>query len=971
MDEARVVEIWNPAGGRTGSGYLLGDDLVLTSCHVLDGTPAGGAVEVRQLDALGRTRWLPADVVWLPSPTDADADAALLRVTDDRWHPPPGPPVRFGRVVGRDRVPCLGLGFPGAARRSAYERDTMPVRGHVDPLHGMKSGLLTVHVDTGIAPAREGWRGASGAALLCGPRLVAVVRAEKAVAPGVLDAVPVTALAELPGFRQTLETYGVRLVVEDVGGAAPERPSLVPVGVSPPPWRHRLRDVPLPALGGALTFLLFARLGPRSAGVAWTIGSFFAGVVAMWSIARLRSPHRASGGLDAMRVRLSEAVLGEVARRRRQLLGDDSKAINVAFTTVLQGGRDAERAWSGGDFARVAEYLEALVPRRLVVTGGPGAGKTLLAYELVHRLLSRMDGGGPVPVPMSLPGWDTTVPFTDWFTGRLAHDYLDGSDTAARRLLATGRIMPVLDGLDELDPPGGGRSRAAAALVQLNRFEGPLAVTCRSTEYEALSRAGERLLDCATVRIEAVGAADGRRYLVERAVDRARLHAVEEELFTAGTATAAALSSPWMLTLASLVSRSEAGALRLASFTGVADSPAARREVRAALLEALIPTVCAADPEQRYTARDVERWLRALAAGLGRGDTGRLGQGGTGRLRALATGQGSVSVRDFEIHSLWPVAGPRAARYAAVAVTLACWLPALALLALGFQVNGAFPLPGALLLGLLAPALAVAAWEARAPHAQPRRMVFRRLRGRLGWSRVALGTVLGGVLMLPLAPLFGPGFALAGGGAFAGVFGFGLALSVRADVDRGRLLAAAAPTALAVLSLAGALAGRFGDFTGLAAGCGAGAIGLVAGVRAGLRAARRKGGGDPDPDPPGVPTPLSPLRNDALAGLAAGAVTGGVALYALLFVDWLRMPWPLAAVTAVACGLAAGPGFVAITTRQYAGVVAATRGRLPWRLAGFLRWCHDRGLLRSAGTAYQLRHDELLVWLQGDGVPRA
>ncbi|QZZ25278.1 trypsin-like peptidase domain-containing protein [Streptomyces sp. ST1015] len=87
MDEARVVEIWNPAGGRTGSGYLLGDDLVLTSCHVLDGTPAGGAVEVRQLDALGRTRWLPADVVWLPSPTDADADAALLRVTDDRWHP--------------------------------------------------------------------------------------------------------------------------------------------------------------------------------------------------------------------------------------------------------------------------------------------------------------------------------------------------------------------------------------------------------------------------------------------------------------------------------------------------------------------------------------------------------------------------------------------------------------------------------------------------------------------------------------------------------------------------------------------------------------------------------------------------------------------------------------------------------------------------------------------------------------------
>ncbi|CAG6390633.1 hypothetical protein NMG29_09645 [Streptomyces cocklensis] len=969
MDEARVVEIWNPASRHTGSGYVLGDDLVLTSCHVLEGTQVGGAVEIRQLGELGRTEWLPADVVWLPElpgpVLPADADAALLRINAAQWRPPPGPPVRFGRIVGRDRVPCLGLGFPDAARRSAHERDTMPVRGHVDPLHAMKSGLLTVHVDTGIVPGRAGWRGGSGTAVLCGPHLVAVTRAEKAVAPGVLDAVPVTALAELPGFRQTLETYGVHLVIEDIGGPAPERrtgPGLVTVSMPPPTWRHRLRDVPLSALGGALTFLLFARLGPRSTGLAWTVGSFFAGIVAMWSIARLRSPHRTPNGRDAALAALSDAVLGEVTRRRRQLLGDDTKAINVTFSTVLQGGRDAERAWPRGDFAGVADYVEALVPRRLVITGGPGAGKTLLAYELVHRLLDRLDGEGPVPVPMGLPGWDITVPFTDWFTERLARDYLGGSDTTARQLLATGRVMPVLDGLDELDPPGGGRSRAAAVLVQLNRFEGPLVVTCRSTEYEGLSRAGERLLDCATVRIEAVGATDGRRYLVERALHQARLRAIEQELFAPGTATAAALTSPWMLTLASLVSQSESGAGQLGSFAGVPDSAQARQDVRAALLEALIPTVCGADPaerRQRYEARDVTRWLSLLAASL---------RGGTA---APTDGGGFTSSRDFEVHTLWPVAGPRAARYAAVAITLACWLPALALLALCLRRNGALPLPGAVLLALLTPAPMVAAWEARGRHVQPRRMLFQRLRGRLGWNRVALGTVLGGVLMLPLAPLFGQGFALAAGGAFAFVFGLGLALSVRADVDRGRLVVAAAPTALAVMALAGSTAGQLGDFVGLAAGCGAGAIGLVVGVRAGLRAARNKGGGDPDPDPPGVPTPLSPLRNDALAGLVAGAVMTGVALYALLFVDWLWVPWPLAAATAAACGLAAGPGFVAITTRQYLGVIAATRGRLPWHLAAFLGWCHDHGLLRSAGTAYQLRHDELLAWLQRYDVVRA
>lgn len=966
MDETRVVEIWNPAGGHTGSGYLLGDDLVLTSCHVLEGAQAGGAVEIRQLDRLGRTEWLPADIVWLPElagpALPADADGALLRISVPQWQPPPGLPVRFGRVLGLDRIPCLGLGFPDAAKRSRYERDTMPVRGHVDPLHAMKSGLITVHVDTGIVPGRSGWRGGSGTAVLCGPHLVAVLRAEKDVAPGVLDAVPVTALAELPGFRQTLETYGVHLIIEDVGGQGPgQRSGSGPVAVSmpPPAWRHRLRESVPAALGGVLTFLLFARLGPKSAGLAWTIGSFFTGVAMMRSIMRLRSPHRAAHGVDAALAGLSVAVLGEVTRRRRQLLGDDSKAINVVFTTVPQGGRDGERSWPRGNFAGVADYVEALVPRRLVITGGPGAGKTLLAYELVHQLLGGVDSRDTVPVPMGLSTWDVTVPFTDWFTERIAGEYLGGSVTTARTLLALGRIMPVLDGLDELDPPGGGRSRAATALVHLNRFEGPLVLTCRRTEYEGLSRAGERLLDCATVRIEDVGAADGRRYLVKRAVHHARLQALGQELFTPGTATAATLASPWMLTLASLASQSESGADRLGSFAGVPDSPQARQDVRSALLETLIPTVCGADlveRRQRYEARNVTRWLQLLAASL---------RGGSA---APADGGGFTSSQDIEIHTLWPAAGPRAARYAAVAITLACWLPALVLLALCLHRTGSLPLPGAALLALLTPAPMVAAWEARARHVQPRRILFQRLRGGLGWNRVALGTVLGGVLMLPLAPLFGQGFALAAGGAFAFVFGFGLALAVRVDLDRGRLLAAAAPTALAVTVLAGSTADQLGDFVGLAAGCGAGAIGLLVGVRAGLREARRKGGGEPDPDPPGVPTPLSPLRNDALAGLVAGAVVTGMALYALLFVDWLQVPWPLATVTAATCGVAAGPGFVAITTRQYLGLITATRGRLPWRLTAFLRWCHDHGLLRSAGTAYQLRHEELLAWLQHDEV---
>ncbi|MEV7129212.1 trypsin-like serine protease [Streptomyces sp. NPDC093260] len=963
MDQARVMEIWNPVLGKSGSGYLIGDDVVLTAHHVVDGVRMCGSVEVRQLDPAGRTDWTAAELVWLPEAAASqvlpDADGALLRITGPGWQPPVTPPVRFGRIVGKNRVPCLGLGFPDAVTRPDHARDTMPIRGHVDPLHGMKSRMTTVHVDEGIVLSRSGWRGSSGTGLLCGPHLIAVLTTEKSFAPGVLEAVPVSVLAELPGFEQTLRGHGVHFVTEDIGETSSDpddEPDYAPIAMPPPSSRHRLKKLLVPAAGGTTTMLALLALSPSASGVTWPIGSALSGVLAGWCIDWLRGPRSAGAGREAAVRRLREAVRGEVERRRWQLLGNDSKAINVTFVTVPQSGRDADRAWPRGDFDGIARYLDGLRPKRLVITGDAGSGKTLLAYELVHRVLARKHYDGPVPVPVGLSEWDTSATFADWFSTRLGQEYLGGSETKARELLASGHIMPVLDGLDEMDPTDSRRPRAVAALAQLNRFAGSLALTCRSDEYTELSHADQRLLDCATVRIEEVQPADGQRFLEERARNRARLAELKDGLFAPGTATRAVLSSPWMLTLASLASQTEAGAAKLRSFIGAPASGGRERELHAALLEELIPSLCEPDPTDRhrsYPAQAVTQWLRLLTANL---------RGGPA---APTDDSGAVTPsRDLAIHTLWPVAGPRSARYAAAAITIACWLPALLSLAVCLHHNHALPRPGAVLLALLTPAPLLSAWNARARYVQPRRILFQRLRSRIGWHRIALGTTLGGVLMLPLTPLFGPGFALAAGAGFAAVFGFGLALSVRADIDRRHLVAVSTPSALAVTVAAGLLAGRLGDFIGLTAGCGAGAIGLAVGVPAGLRAARRNNGGDPDPDPPGVPTPLSPLRNDAMAGVVSGAVVAALTLYGTLSVEWLRVPWPLAVVTALACSVAAGPGFVAVTSRQYLGLISVTRGKLPWRLAAFLRWCHERGLLRSAGTVYQVRHDELLEWLQ-------
>ncbi|MFD3622621.1 NACHT domain-containing protein [Streptomyces sp. NPDC058676] len=231
MNQARVVEVWVPAAGRVGSGYLLTDRLVLTSYHVVQALAPGDQVEVRPLEVPQRTPWLAATLCWPHGAVDLDAvpeqDAALLVIDD----PPGGADpllgaVRFGQITGQDRVSCMGVGFPDAEARPDNRRDTMPVRGHLDALQARRSGMLTVHVDEGIVPRRlargSGWAGSSGTALFCESLLVGVLATDRALADdaSVLGAVPITVLGQLPGFRATLAAHGIDLRLEHASPAA-------------------------------------------------------------------------------------------------------------------------------------------------------------------------------------------------------------------------------------------------------------------------------------------------------------------------------------------------------------------------------------------------------------------------------------------------------------------------------------------------------------------------------------------------------------------------------------------------------------------------------------------------------------------------------------------------------------------------------------------------------------------------------
>jgi hypothetical protein len=150
------------ARGRRGSGYLVGEDTVLTA-----GQPVRRASRiVSRLDTgLPTEREVLAAVVWL----DVDADLAVLRLTPGAG-PIPVAPTRYGRIT------------------------TPPGELQMLTAHGPALGIVvgTAPADTlEIAPApdvdREAWRAIPGALAFAGGLAVGVVTARDRFAVARLD----------------------------------------------------------------------------------------------------------------------------------------------------------------------------------------------------------------------------------------------------------------------------------------------------------------------------------------------------------------------------------------------------------------------------------------------------------------------------------------------------------------------------------------------------------------------------------------------------------------------------------------------------------------------------------------------------------------------------------------------------------------------------------------------------------------
>ncbi len=289
------------------------------------------------------------------------------------------------------------------------------------------------------------------------------------------------------------------------------------------------------------------------------------------------------------------------------------------------GGRAAPLDLSGrlGEIVDVYRRVES---GRLVVLGRAGSGKTILTLRFVLELVKDRAPDDPVPVIFSLGSWrPTTTPLRDWLTEQLLRDHPglsapgpDGS-TLAAALVATDRILPVLDGFDEI---AGGLHRAA--LEALNGTTLPLLLTSRPEEYAAAVAGTDVLTAAAGVRLTDLSVTDLADYLPRTTRKRggAAWAPVLAELrdhphSTASTNLAQVLTTPLMVGLARTI-YSDTPDHDPAVLLDTTRFPTPE-SVEAHLLGNFVPTVYRHQADdQRFDPERVEHWFGHLAGHLTR-----------------------------------------------------------------------------------------------------------------------------------------------------------------------------------------------------------------------------------------------------------------------------------------------------------------------------------------------------------------
>ncbi|GAA2716514.1 MULTISPECIES: helix-turn-helix domain-containing protein [Streptomyces] len=233
----------------------------------------------------------------------------------------------------------------------------------------------------------------------------------------------------------------------------------------------------------------------------------------------------------------------------------------------LPAGADPGPLDLGGRLDHIVDVHRRIPSGRLVVLGRPGSGKSVLTTRFVLDHTASRTRTDPVAVIFSIGAWDpTAITFRDWLTAQLVRDHpglagpAPGGPSLAAALVEAGRVLPVLDGFDEI---AAGLHRPA--LEALNATTLALLLTSRPAEYATAVAETDVLTSAAAVELTDLTPEDLADYL-PRTTRKARggnaaatawepvLSALRERPLGRGaTHLAAVLTTPLMVTLARTV----------------------------------------------------------------------------------------------------------------------------------------------------------------------------------------------------------------------------------------------------------------------------------------------------------------------------------------------------------------------------------------------------------------------------------
>lgn len=624
-------------------------------------------------------------------------------------------------------------------------------------------------------------------------------------------------------------------------------------------------------------------------------------------------------------------------RHQARLLGAGrcgAAAANIHYSEWCPDLREPPPNGRSGDFTTIGEFFAASDSRRLMIIGEPGHGKTVLAIELLIQVLDRHAAGADegqwiaqlVPVRLDLGSWDTGVPFEEWLAAAVA-EQSGMPRKLTRALVEHRRVLPVLDGLDEMDCPTDGAWRAAAAVAALNgyllgRRGAPLVVTCRTDVHDRLrSEFNAVLFEVTTVRIHPLEPREIFEYLdheYRRSGAAALRHSWDALLGRADVPgddrLLEILRSPWKLTLAVAFHRDGGGDIQ--AIRAGARECGSQLVVNDLLLGAFVAARARRCPPRGFTADQAVRWCRTIAAypQSRRGVVPHLLWSfvGAARIRRLhmATAGAVTALLGLSAALVNYGPGPMAevCRVGAQLLTADPWVDG--------DLTAVGDCAWLLMLAVGFPALAVA--QAGGRKQSPRRWSPRQLRFDRGRRQFARSLLWGlGLVGTPLGAVIAIGCLL-----------------------RGNSLRAIASGATLCVVFA-----------------------LLFAVARGLT-----------PLADTATDPRDAIRNDLMSWMLAGVMLCLGYEVPMLSVGGVSVGAPRGLVVAFESGLlgslAFGLGGHAWIRYVLTLAHLRSRGPLPWRLGAFLDWGCRAGVFRSAGTTYQFRHVELYEWLRSTAPSR-